>query len=131
MVAITTTNMTNVTFTVTWRDQSFSPLTNPRVTVTITGPNGTGTTTNSVSTSGMPALSVTVPNVMPNNTTVEAATPEAALAMAGAGNNATLGVGQWTVSMMVGGVIGPRPGGSISYSISVSVSYFVGTAKRA
>jgi hypothetical protein len=128
---ISATNLTNVTFIVTWQDQSFSPLTNPVVTVTVTGPNGTGTATDRVTTSGMPALSVTVTNVMPANSTVEAGSPEEALAMANANNNATLGTGEWTVSLQVGNVIGPRPGGSISYSISVEVEYFVGTATRA
>jgi hypothetical protein len=128
-IALTATNLTNVTFTVSWTDNTISPFFNPTVTATVTGPNGTGTTTDRVANAGTD-LTVTVPNEMPANSTVQAGSPEEALAKASAGNNATLGTGEWTVSLTVGKPLGPRPNGSISYTVDIKTEYFVGTAAR-
>lgn len=129
-VVLVYSNLTNVTFTISWMDQTISPFFNPAVSATITGPNGTGSTTNRVATTGT-AFSIPITNSMPANATVEAGSEEEALATAGADNNATLGSGSWTVSLDVGSPLGPRPGGSISYSIEIEVEYFMGTAVRA
>jgi hypothetical protein len=123
--------LTNVTFTISWQDTTRSPFTNPTVSATVTGPNGTGSATNRVMTSGTD-IAITVPNEMPENqTTVQAASgDEAVTTAAGTANNATLGVGEWTVSLVVGSPLGPRLSGGISYSIDVKVEYFAGTATR-
>lgn len=129
-ITIAASNLTNVTFTISYVDNTRSPLTNPSVRATVTGPNGTGTASNAVTTQGSD-LTVTVPNEMPANSTVQAASPDEALAKASTGNNATLGTGEWTISLVVGKPLGPRPGGgTISYTIDVKVEYFVGTAVR-
>ena len=129
-VAIALENMTMVNFTISWMDQTFSPFFNPSVTATIAGPNGTGSTTNRVATAGT-SFAIPITNAMPDNSTVEAGSADEALAMAGSSNNATLGTGDWKVSLQVGSPLGPRPGGTISYSIEVKVDYFEGTAARA
>jgi hypothetical protein len=129
-VEVTLTNLTNVTFHISYQDNTISPLFNPAVTATITGPGGAGTATDSVTAQGVD-ITVTIPNTMPGNATVDAASPEEALAKAATGNNATLGTGEWTVALQVGSPLGPRPGGSITYDISIEVEYFVGTATRA
>jgi hypothetical protein len=122
-------NITAVNFTVTWQDQSISPLFDPAVTASIAGPNGTGSTTGRVASRGT-SLTVALPTSVPANTTVEASSEQQAIEMAGGSDlNATLGTGDWTVSLQVGGPIGPRPGGSIAYAIAVQVEYYIGTAK--
>jgi hypothetical protein len=130
MVTVNATFITNVTFAITYRDNTISPLFNPAVSATITGPGGAGTASGSVPAAGA-EITVTVPNVMPENATVEAATPEEAAEKAAPGNNMTLGSGEWTVSLQVGSPLGPRPGGSITYDISVEVAYFIVTVSRA
>ena len=123
-------NITAVNFTISWQDQSISPLFNPAVSATISGPNGTGASKMvSVSTRGTSFL-IPLNNTVPANATVEAQNEGDALNQAGGTDmNATIGMGDWTVSLKVGGPIGPRPGGSIAYSIAVEIEYFVGTAK--
>lgn len=130
-VKISGENITNVSFEISWTDQSFSPFTNPSVSATITGPNGTGTQSGRVNPSGS-KLSVAVPNEMPANATVEASSEADALAkVAINGTNSTLGSGDWTVSLQVGAALGGRiRQGSVSYTIAVQVDYFVGSAKR-
>ncbi len=124
-------NITGVTFTLSYVDNSISPLFNPSVTATITGPNGTGSMTGSVPAGGT-KITVPVPNVMPANQTVEASGEADALSTAvGNSTDPSLGEGGWTVSLKVGSPLGGifRPGATITYSIDIEVAFFVGTAK--
>jgi hypothetical protein len=130
LVKVAGENITAVNITITWQDQSISPLFNPAVSATISGPNGTGASKSGpVSTRGTSFL-VPINTTVPSNTTTEASNADDAINMAGGSDlNATLGSGDWSVSLKVGGPIGPRPGGSIAYTIAVQIEYFVGTAK--
>ena len=49
----------------------------------------------------------------------------------GASNNSSIGSGEWTLAFTVGSALGPRPQGSIMFSVAVSYSYFEGRAQRA
>lgn len=130
-VSIAGSNLTAVTFSISWQDQTLSPLTDPVVSATVTGPNGTGTETGRVMSSGTD-FTILVPNDLPENQTVKAASEAEALALASAGLNATLGAGEWTVALDVGSPLGGivRPGASIAYTITLQLEYFVGSAER-
>ena len=132
-VTVTGSNITYVIFSITYVDNTVSPLFNPAVTATITGPNGTGSATGSVPAGGAD-FTVAVPNEKPANQTVEAASEAEALAEA-AGNltDPDLGTGRWTVSLDVGSPLGGllRPGATITYSIDLAVWFFSGSAKPA
>lgn len=130
-VAIAGSNLTAVTFSISWQDQTLSPLTDPVVTATVTGPNGTGTATGRVM-SGGTDFTIMVPNELPENQTVKASSEAEALALASEGLNATLGSGEWTVALDVGSPLGGivRPGAAIAYTISLQLDYFVGSAER-
>ncbi len=130
-VPVMGSNLTAVTFLISYVDNTISPLFNPAVTATITGPNGTGSMTGSVPAGGA-QITVPVPNVMPGNQTVEASTEADALAIAlGNSSDPTLGVGSWKVSLNVGSPLGGflRPGATITYTIDLEVAFFAGVAK--
>ena len=130
-VEVVQENLTDVTFLIAYQDQSFSPFTNPAVSVQITGPEGAGTGGGSVSTAGSP-FPIVIANEMPENQTVEATSEADALAKVTAGaNNTTAGSGTWILSFNVGSALGPRPQGSIAYTIEISYSYYEGRAQRA
>ncbi len=131
-VTVTGSNITAVVFIISYVDNTVSPIFNPAVTATITGPNGTGTETGSVPAGGA-EITVAVPNEKPANQTLEADSEADALAIA-AGNSTDpmLGTGSWTVSLNVGSPLGGifRPSASITYTIDIEVEYFVGSATR-
>lgn len=129
-IGINMSNLTVVTFTVSFQDNSLSPLTNPAVTVTISGPNGTGTSTGSANSAGV-AFPILVNNIPPANATVDASSEGEAIAKA-AGNmtDGSLGSGDWTVTLDIGATFFGRirPQSSITYSIEVAFEYFEGKA---
>jgi hypothetical protein len=130
MVEVMHGNLTTVTFSVTYQDNSISPFTNPAVSVMITGPDGAGSGGGSVPAAGN-VFDIVLPNEAPENQTVEASSETEALAMAtGGANNTTVGSGEWTLAFTVGSALGPRPQGSIMYTVSVSYSYYEGRAQR-
>jgi hypothetical protein len=78
-------------------------------------------------------MPVAVNNEVPLNGTVEATSPEEAVGKAtGDVENATIGVGDWTVTIDVGAPLAGRirPSGSITYTINVETKYFAGNAER-
>lgn len=130
-VEVTGSNITAVVFMVTYTDNSISPLFNPSVTVTVTGPNGTGSATGSVPAGGA-QITVAVPNKMPANQTVEATSETDALGQAvGNASDPELGNGAWKVSLNVGSPLGGifRPSATISYTIDLSIEFFAGSAR--
>lgn len=126
-------NLTKVTFHVSYQDNSISPLFNPTVTVTVQGPDGGGTS-GTVSPGQNAMFEVPVNNLVPENQTVDATSPDEALQKAVGGDvNSTLGVGDWSVEIDVGAPLGGRirPSGTITYTITLDFSYFEGIAEKA
>jgi hypothetical protein len=132
-IPISQVNLTMVTFSMTYQDNSVSPLFNPAVNVAVQGPEGAGGATGSVSPGQPLVMPVAVNNEVPLNGTVEATSPEEAVGKAtGDVENATIGVGDWTVTIDVGAPLAGRirPSGSITYTINVETKYFAGNAER-
>lgn len=134
MVEVVQANLTLVIMHISYTDNSLSPLFNPAVTVTIAGPVDTQGTTGQLSASGPTDFMLAVPNEIPTNTTIQASSPEAAIDQATPDDaNATIGMGQWTITFDVGSPPGGRirPSGTITYTIVVDIQYFVAAASKA
>jgi hypothetical protein len=132
LISLNGTNITGVNFTVSFQDNSVSPATDPAVDVMIQGPNGTGSASGRIS-GGSDVYVVAVPNDPPANTTIEATDEADAVAKAGGNQtNASLGSGEWTVTIDVGAPLFGRirVGGSISYTVEVAIVYFAGKAEK-
>jgi hypothetical protein len=132
-VPVDQANLTQLIFHISYTDNSFSPLFNPAVTVTILGPEGSGGGSGSVPPGQTADIQVTINNLVPANQTLEATSTEEALSKAtGDSANATIGMGDWMVTVDVGAPLAGRirPSGTISYTIALDMTYFEGTAER-
>ncbi len=122
----TTRNLVGIWIDASYQDQSTSPLTDPQVGFVFSGPEDmdAGPWVILVPPSGWTGV-LLVDNAVPDNSTVNATSPEEAITLVTEGMiNETLGVGEWSVVVDVGAAAGGRVRpGSISYSLDIRFDF--------